>query len=143
MLDRLMQGKRLRQQEIRLAPQGILAHESTDLRAIADPCLRKAINFIQTHVDRPLTVGDILKEVPLSRRGLERRFMSLLHRSPAAEIRRVRLDRTCRLLAETSLPMPEVASAAGWTYAEYMIPAFKKTFHLTPLQYRKQVQARA
>jgi LacI family transcriptional regulator len=143
MLGRLMSGKRLKRREVRLPPLGILAHESTDLRAIADPCLRKAISFIRTHVDRPLKVSDVLREVPLSRRGLERRFMAVLNRSPAAEIRRARLDKTRRLLAESNLPMSEVARSAGWSYAEHMIPTFKKAFHLTPLQYRKQVQARS
>ena len=143
MLDLLMQGKRLKQRDVRLPPLGIITHESTDLQAIADPDLRRAINFIRTHIESQLTVNDVVREVPLSRRGLERRFRALLNRSPAEEIRRARLDKTCSLLADTNLPMPDVAHACGWAYVEYMIPAFKRELGLTPLQYRKRVQVRS
>ena len=71
---------------------------------------------------------------------LERRFKELLNRTPAEEIRRVKLERVRELLTETQMSIPEIADAAGFNYVEHMIPAFKKVFGCTPTAYRKRVR---
>jgi LacI family transcriptional regulator len=83
-----------------------------------------------------------LREVPVSRRWLERRFHEVLGRGPGAEIRRVRLARAKWLLAETDMPVPEVARLAGFGSREYLAAVFKSELETTPRQYRNRVQTR-
>ncbi|MCP4301059.1 MAG: helix-turn-helix domain-containing protein, partial [Gammaproteobacteria bacterium] len=66
------------------------------------------------------------------------RFIELLGRSPAAEIRRTRLSRAERLLADTDLPIPEVAAATGFSHPETLTRTFRRERGLTPLAYRRR-----
>ena len=76
----------------------------------------------------------------ISRRVLERRFLQVLERTVASEIRRVHFERARKLLVETDLPIPEVADAAGFGTPEYFAYIFKQESKQTPLRYRKQVR---
>lgn len=67
--------------------------QSTDTLAIEDPMLVKALKFIAPNVSNPITVADVLDSVPISRRVLEQKFQQYLSRSPAAEIRRVKVEK--------------------------------------------------
>ena len=142
LLDRLMRGGRPPKLPHLLEPTGVVARQSTDTLAVDDPDLAKAVAFIRSHATVPIQVRDVLREVPVSRRWLERRFREVLGRGPAAEIRRVRLARAKRLLAETEMPVPEVARLAGFGSREYLAAVFKSELDLSPRQYRNRTQAR-
>ena len=143
LLDRLMRGGRARKRPILIAPTGVLARQSTDTLAVDDPDLARAVAFIRGHAADPIQVNDVLREVPVSRRWLERRFHEVLGRGPGEEIRRVRLQRAKLLLAQTDMAVPQVAEAAGFGSREYLAAAFKEQTGLTPRQYRRSTQARA
>ena len=142
LLDRMMHGGRPPKRPCLLEPTGVLTRQSTDTLAVDDPDLARALAFIRSHATTPIQVEDILREVPVSRRWLERRFREVLDRGPAAEIRRVRLARAKHLLAETDLPVPEVARLAGFGSREYLAAVFKAELRCSPRQYRKRTQAR-
>ena len=84
--------------EILLPPVGIATRRSTDVLAIDEPNVVAAIRFIRENCNRPIDVSDVLKEVPVSRRWLERRVQDVLGITLGAEIRRVRIERAKRLL---------------------------------------------
>ncbi len=70
-----------------------------------------------------LSVKQLLDEVPVNRRTLERRFVSVLGHTPLEEIRRIRLERA-KVLLQTDLPIYEVASRCGFATPEYMATSF-------------------
>jgi LacI family transcriptional regulator len=142
MLDLLMHGEPVPEQPELIAPVGIIARQSTDTMAISNPALVKALSFIRLNPSKPITVDDVARHSGLSRRVLERQFAKILKRPPAAEIRRVRLERAKQLLAETDLPVPDVADAAGFGSPEYLAFAFHETFGESPLKYRRRVRCR-
>lgn len=142
LLDRLMGGEPPPGGPLLLEPTGVVARQSTDTLAVNDPDLACALAFIRSHATEPIRVQDVLREVPVSRRWLERRFREVLGRGPAAEIRRVRLARAKRLLAETDLPIPEVARLAGFSSREYLAAVFASELNLSPRQYRNRIQPR-
>jgi LacI family transcriptional regulator len=139
-LDRLMQGQRAAKGPILLAPTGVFARQSTDTLAVDEPDLVRAMAFIRSHATDPIQVDDVLRELAVSRRWLERRFHELLGRGPGEEIRRVRLERAKLLLAETDMPVPEVAVAAGFCSREYFATTLKSQTGLSPRQYRRSVR---
>jgi LacI family transcriptional regulator len=143
LLDRLMHGGRPPKRTILIAPTGVLARQSTDTLAVDDADLARAVAFIRGHATDPIQVKDVLREVPVSRRWLERRFREVLGRGPGEEIRRVRLQRAKLLLAETDMAVPRVAVAAGFGSREYLAAVFKSKIGLSPRQYRNQSQTRA
>ena len=138
LLNQLMSGAPLESSSIHVDPLGVMARQSTDVLAIDDPHVASALKHIREHACEGLDVGSLLKVVPLSRSVLERRFSQLLGKSPKAEILRVQLDRVCRLLAESDLPISEVADKAGFEHPEYMSRLFKKKIGMTPGEFRKR-----
>jgi LacI family transcriptional regulator len=142
LLQLMIERKPLPPTPIRVPPLGIVTRQSTDTLAIGDPLLVQAIGFIREHATEPIRVEDVLRVVPLSRRSLERAFQELLGRSPAQEIRRVRLERAKHLLATTDLPIPKVARASGFGTGEYLAKFFRQATRMTPLRYRVVTQSR-
>ena len=114
LLDRLMQGERPTQKSYKIAPQGVISRQSTDILSIDDESVVRALRFIQSHAFQDIVVKDILNEVPISRRSLEIQFQHYLGRSPAEEIRRVRLEKGKELLARSDFSIGEIAVACGF-----------------------------
>ena len=109
--------------------------------AIDDSELAAAMRFIHENAVNAITVDDVLREVPLSRRSLERRFLQVFGRSPADEIRRVRLQRAQQVLLETDRPISDVAAISGFGSPEYLSCAFKAAFGILPSRFRKNANA--
>ena len=139
-LDRMLRGEPASPHEIHLPPLGVTTRQSTDLVACADPQLQQVLRFIRDHAHEGIDVRGVLKAVPMARRSLERRFQDLLGRSPADEIRRVKINRVRHLLDSTSLSIPDIAESCGFKYVEHMIPVFKKYHGNTPSRYRANVR---
>ncbi len=142
LLDRMLHGEPRPTEPILIEPTRVVVRQSTDTLAITDPDLARAIAFIRTHAATPIQVSDVLRDVAVSRSWLERRFQEALGRSPAEEIRRVRLERTKQLLADTDLPVPQVAVASGFGSREYLAYAFRHATGLTPREFRQRVRGR-
>jgi LacI family transcriptional regulator len=140
MLDQMMRGKTPPKREIRLAPLGVTSRQSTDLVACDDPHVRQALAFIRDHAQEGIDVRQVLKAVPMARRSLERRFQSLVGRTPAEEIRRIRIERVRQLLDSTDLPIADIAEACGFNYVEHMIPIFRRYHDCTPSHYRRSAR---
>ena len=143
LLDRMMRGEPVTDEATLLPPLGIAERQSTDVYAIDDPDLVTALRYIREHACEGITVSDVLRIVPLSRRKLEQRFLKLVSRSPHAEITRIRMERAGRLLRETTLPLSEIARRAGFADPLYLSRAFKKHVGVSPRSYRKDAQASA
>jgi LacI family transcriptional regulator len=135
-LDRLLHGEAVVHHEIELPPLGVTTRQSTDLIACADPHVRQVLRFIRDHAHEGIDVRSVLKAVPMARRSLERRFHDFIGRSPADEIRRVKINRVRHLLDTTNMSIPDIAEACGYKYVEHMIPVFKKHHGNTPSRYR-------
>lgn len=138
LLERLMDGAKPRKSRELLPPVRVVERLSTQILAVGDPLVVKALEFIRERAYARLTVDDISRHAGLSRRVLERRFDALLNRTPAEQIRHVRISRAEELLTKTNLGIPDVASASGFGSPEYMAYVFRGTIGISPLQYRKR-----
>lgn len=138
LLDRLMAGGRPTQAELEIPPIGVATRLSSDVLAIDDPDIALAVQHIRRHACEGLSVEDVLREVPLSRSVLERRFRKFLDRSPQEFIREIQLKRVKQLLVETDLPLDRIADLAGYKHAEYMSVVFRRELGQTPGNYRKE-----
>lgn len=128
---------------VRIAPQGVVTRQSTDIMEVGNHHLRSALSFIKQNVGEPISVDDILRKVPISRRKLETDFLRHLNRSPKEEITRVRIERARMLLAQTDLPIPLVAERCGYNYPERFTVAFRRKVGVTPKAFRKSMRAQA
>ncbi len=141
MLELLMGGKSPECTPLLMPPTGVITRQSSDLIAIADADVVDALRYIHAHAGRAISVEDVLREVPFSRRQLERRFRVALGRSILDEILRCRMERARQLLVETELALPQIAVASGFASASYFNVVFRKQSGMTPGQYRERYAA--
>lgn len=136
LLDGLMAGRPIGAEARLIAPLGVAPRQSTDVLAVDDRDVARAVQFIREHACDGINVEDVLRAVPLSRRVLEQRFRRLLGRTPREEILQVRLARVRQLLSETDLPLYQIAERAGFEHAEYLSVVFKRETGQMPSAFR-------
>ena len=126
LLDRLMAGHPAPASSLLVEPLGVVTRQSSDVFAVEDPLVARAVRFIREHACQGITVADVLGQARCSRSVLERRFREHLGRSPQAEMRAVQLRRVKQLLADTDWTLPRIAEAAGVEHPEYLSVLFKR-----------------
>ena len=114
-----------------------LPQRITPMQSAEDAIVAEAIQFIWNHSQRPMTIDDVVEQLPVGRRSLERRFRKALGRSLLDEITRCRLRRAKQLLEETTLPISQVAAAAGFSKTDRMNEIFKRYEGVSPWTYRR------
>ncbi len=115
----------------------VVTRHSTDIYAAADEVVMRALHYIRDHATSRLSVMEVVEAMDVSRSSLERRFKTVLHRSPLEEIRRVQFVHAKRLLLETNLTIPEIAAAAGFRDGKHLATSFRRTFGQTPSEFRR------
>src|SRR5205807_2305911 len=93
--------------------------------------------FIREHACDPCSVSDVLRQVPVGRRWLERQFKRKLGRNPHDEIMRVRVDAAKRLLLQPELTLPDIAEKCGFAVVQNFGRAFLGATGVTPGAYRR------
>ena len=104
-----------------------------------DPIVQRALEIIWTHSPFPMSVSDIARQLPVTRRTLDRRFVEATGHSVLEEINACRLSRAKRLLTETDLPVKTVAHLAGFSSTERMRVLFVEREGVSPISYRKRI----
>ena len=134
-LDQMMAGKPPKE-TISVSPSHVAVRQSTDLVAINDPNVAKAVRFIREWGCRDINVARVAEEVGLSRRVLERRFLEHLGRAPKSEIMRVRIEHAKILLAQTDHSGESIARKCSFTSLAYFTRAFHREVGMTTRAYR-------
>jgi LacI family transcriptional regulator len=140
-LSAMMRGTGSPPPRILVNPTHVVPRRSTDILAVEDSNLAKALQFIRDHARGGVTVAAAAKAAGLSRRVLEKRFRRILNRSALEEIRRVRTDLIARMLVETTLPVAEIAESLGFNDLQHVARYFRAGKGLSPLAYRKSLSS--
>jgi LacI family transcriptional regulator len=139
LLDAMMQGRVRKRQHILVEALGVVTRRSTDIVAVDDDDIAIALKYIRQEQGFGVSVDDVVREVAVSRRNLEKRFRETIGRSILEEIQLVRLDRAKRLLVETTYSISKVADLAGFGSAGYFIQFFQRRVGKTPRRYRSDM----
>src|SRR6267143_1116768 len=113
LLDRMIQGRNPRQRHLVIDPLSIVTRQSTDVLAIDDPKVAKAMTFIREHASESIKVPHVVSAVAISRSGLETRFAAALGYTIRTAIRNTQLERARRLVLEMAMPRMEGSSETG------------------------------
>ncbi|HAI11702.1 MAG TPA: hypothetical protein DCM28_08355 [Phycisphaerales bacterium] len=125
-------------QTIRLPPVKVVRRASSDMLALDDADVAKALRLIRDNATRDINVAWVVKQWSVNRRSLERRFVKLVGHSLLDEIHRVRFEHAKSLLAQTMMSLKEVAASSGFYDARYMATCFRQKLGISPSDYRKQ-----
>lgn len=138
-LNALMLGEQP-QQRTAVPPECLVKRQSTDILAVDNEDVAAALKFIRQHACDPIQVKDVLRVANLSRSTLEARFRDLLGRTVHAEIRRVQLENTLRLLKTSKMPIKEIVREVGASSVQYFTAMIHQATGQTPGQIRKDAQ---
>lgn len=111
--------------------------ESRQDQNALDPTVKEALRVVWNHSHQRVTVDMIAKEVGTTRRTLERRFRDQLGRTILQALVGCRIQRAKRLLAETHVPIKNVAYAAGFSSLSNLCKVFRRETGTTPGEYRE------
>lgn len=136
LLDRLMDGEPPPAEAIRIAPKGIVVRKSTDVIAVEDPQLARALQFIWRRFADPIGADDVAAAAAVSRRKLYYLFEHDLHHSVKTEIERARVNHARHLLRDTDAKLHAVAAASGFSSAVHLGRVFERTEGCSPATYR-------
>ena len=139
-LDEMMRDPTYSRETITIQPTHVAVRQSTDMIAVEDPLVAKAVSYIRDAYALPVGVNEIAKRLGVSRRTLERRFRRWMPRSPEAELIKVRLERAKELLRDTNLPIARIGERVGFRSPEYFSNTFRRKQGFTPNQYRMECQ---
>lgn len=123
-----------------LEPRKLVARRSSDMLAIDDPDIARAVRFIRDHACDGVRVEDVVRHVAMSRSVFERRFKRILGRTPKAELLRIQIEQARQLLAETDLGMASIADQAGFSNEKYFSDAFFRQTKQRPTDYRREAR---
>ncbi len=103
--------------------------------------LRRALEFISENLQRQhgIALDVVAREVGMSRYHFSRVFKESMGLSPINYIVRQRIERAKKLLAETDLPIADIALQAGFSGQSHFTTFFRKLVGLTPRSFRRQM----
>ncbi len=93
--------------------------------------------YIRSHVDRPLPVGELAKVFDMSLASLERLFRRYTGQTPSGWIGRSRCEKAKRLLRTTTLSVGEVGALVGLPDPFHFSRFFKRIEGLPPVRYQR------
>lgn len=125
-------------EDIVVQPTQVVSRMSTDIFASADKYIVDALKYIHENLDKNLKVNQVLKEVPMSRRSLEKRFVMTTGYPVYEYIYNKRIERFTQKLLETDMTIFEIALDLGLSDSKNIARQFKQLKGLTPVAYRKK-----
>jgi LacI family transcriptional regulator len=142
LLDRLMAGRKVPVKEIPVAAGHVVARQSTNMMAIKDEEVVKALRYIRQNSYRLVRVDEVVDATLLSHRTLNNRFYRAVGRSLVKEIGRHRAAHIGRLLLESNEPIARIARTMGYETPGHLSRNFLRETGMTPRAYRQSRQRR-
>ncbi len=98
--------------------------------------------YVEEHFAETLDFDRLAKKNKMSPATFRRHWEKNVHMPPGVYVSHLRMQKACRLLAETSLPVGDIARAVGYEDVLYFSRRFHNSVGLTASGYRRQNHAR-
>lgn len=138
LIEHLLNDEECSYQDVVLQPVNIVNRLSTDFYSTTNTHIHTALKYIHRNLANDITVSDIVKQVPLSRRLLEIRFKEVTKQSIHKYILNLRIERFAQLLLASDAPIADVAEQVGINNLKNLSRQFKTLKNVSPYEYRKE-----
>lgn len=135
---RMVRERKFEGEDIVLKPISIIPRTSSNVYATKDNLVHAALAYIEANANHKITVGDVVKAVPASRRLLEQRFLKETGQTIFGFITNVRINRFARMLIETKDTISEIAARLDEPDTKSISRRFQAIKGCTPSEFRKQ-----
>lgn len=138
LLDTLIGGATPPEGDILVPPGAVVQRDSTDIIAIENPHVATAVQLIHDNLGHSYGVNNLIRELGISRRFLERHFRQELDCTPHEYLTKRRIEKAKRLLEHRSdLSIQEVATACGQSDPRNFRRSFQRLTGMLPSEYRE------
>lgn len=115
----------------------VVTRASTDLDAVTDPFVAKALDWARQHLAENLDAATLAEKIGYSKALLQLRAKNELGGTLAEEIRRIRLKAAVSLIVGTEKSIAEIASACGFAGPSHLGLRVREAIGKTPLELRR------
>ncbi len=105
--------------------------------------LSDTVEWMQAHLDEPLTIEDLAARAAMSTRNFARRFQAATGTTPHRWLQGQRVKLAQRLLETSDLPVEIVAVESGFSTAGNLRKHFGRVVHISPQAYRHAFRHRS
>ncbi len=138
LMDLMIRKKSQQEKDIIVEPMQVVTRQSTDIYATHDKYIAAALKFIHQNIQASIRVNDVLKQLPLSRRSLEKRFLQMTGLPVYKYIYNLRIEKFAEKLLETDKNITEIAFETGFSDVKNISRRFRALKGCTPNEYRKK-----
>jgi len=118
-----------------LSPEGI---PETPAEIQEDAFLKKLRSIVEAHLDsEEFGIGELCKELAVSRTQLHRKLKALTNKSTSQVIRTIRMQEAKKLLLNPDMHISEIGYAVGYGNPSHFTQEFTKEFGEAPSFFRK------
>jgi len=104
--------------------------------SLSDRRLRDLNDYVEAHLGERISVSTMARVVGLRPRFFLRAFRAATGTTPHAYLTERRMEVARRKLRETQETVTSIAHATGFASASHLATQFKRSFGMTPLEYR-------
>lgn len=101
--------------------------------------IRRAEQILSSIGQPKISMPEVARKVGMAYSHFRREFKARTGRTPVEYASRVRLRQACRFLLSTDATLEEIAERVGFSSGFHLSTQFKKTFGLSPREWRKAV----
>lgn len=142
-MDLMITGRAKFYRDILVPPLKVVTRNSTDIYASQDDYVATVLDFIHKNIDQNLLVDHIIKEVPMSRRSLEKRFVEVTGLPIYKYIFKLRIEKLAQRLVSSEMSVFEIALEMGLSDSKNIARQFRQVMGCTPLEYRRRFVEKA
>lgn len=134
-LDKLLHRKKV-DPVVDIVNPRVITRRSTDVTAVDDPLLARALRYARNHLEEPFRIGQLANETGISVRTIELKARKQFGHSFREEILQLRLAKAISFLSNTDLPASDIAAMCGFCSGSHLSRSVKDNFGHPPSIFR-------
>ncbi len=138
LIDRMVKEKIYEADDILIEATSVVERMSTAIYPSDNPYIVKILKYISQNITSKITIDDLLRQVPMSRRLLEIRFRQDTGQSIHQYITSMRMNLFAQKLLASDEPIADVASRIGLNDTRNLSRIFRQAKGCSPMEYRKR-----
>jgi AraC family L-rhamnose operon regulatory protein RhaS len=99
--------------------------------------VRRFLEHLNSRIDEDWTLEQMAAECGVKRTQFAKLCQSVCGYPPYSYLSRLRFEKACELLRETTLSITDITYACGYGSTQYLAASFKKAARMSPSDYRK------
>jgi LacI family transcriptional regulator len=141
LLDHMIKHGTAKYYDIIVKPMQVITRHSTDIYATNDDHIASSLKYIHQNIEKNLHVDEVVKQVPLSRRALEKRFLEITGYPIYKYIFNLRIEKFTQKLLDTDMSVFEIALDMGLNDSKNIARQFRQAKGCSPSVYRNKYVA--